>query len=110
MNDQGPRAYIQRDFSRFRGIGIWLVQDRYYGGGHVLSVGQPAELVWTDVEDPAVDGPGPTLSLPDEFGRALLDALSAHYGGATDVLSLRRDYDAERKRVDNLIAHLTRLP
>lgn len=52
--------------------------------------------------------PAHTLHIPEEIGPALLDALSSHYGGATDVRSLRRDYDAERARVDRMIAHLTK--
>ncbi|HEY5835002.1 hypothetical protein [Streptomyces sp.] len=44
--------------------------------------------------------PAPTLVLPADSGRALLDALTRHYNGAEDTRALRRDYDAERKRVD----------
>lgn len=42
----------------------------------------------------------PTFILPFDSGRALLDALTRHYHGADDTRALRRDYDAERKRVD----------
>jgi hypothetical protein len=49
----------------------------------------------------------PTITIPDDVARALLDALSAHYGGTGDTRALRRDYDAERARVDRLIAALT---
>ncbi len=42
----------------------------------------------------------PTVTLPWDTGRALLDALTRHYQGAEDTRALRRDYDAERKRVD----------
>lgn len=44
----------------------------------------------------------PTYELPWDVGRALLDALTQHYRGAEDTRALRRDYDAERKRVDDL--------
>lgn len=44
----------------------------------------------------------PTFELPWDSGRALLDALMNHYRGAEDTRALRRDYDAERKRVDAL--------
>ena len=44
----------------------------------------------------------PTLALPDDMARALLDALMQHYQGAEDTRALRRDYDAERARVDKL--------
>lgn len=42
----------------------------------------------------------PTMILPWDTGRALLEALVRHYNGAEDTRALRRDYDAERKRVD----------
>lgn len=44
----------------------------------------------------------PTFELPWDTGRALLDALTQHYRGAEDTRALRRDYEAERKRVDTL--------
>jgi hypothetical protein len=44
----------------------------------------------------------PNLALDDITGRALLDALMRHYHGAEDTRALRRDYDAERARVDKL--------
>lgn len=42
----------------------------------------------------------PTFILPFDSGRALLEALTRHYNGAKDTRALRRDYDNERKRVD----------
>ena len=50
----------------------------------------------------------PSIFIPDEVARALLDALSAHYGGASDVRQLRRDYEHERSRVDLLVRSLIR--
>lgn len=55
--------------------------------------------------------PEPTFRLPAGVGRALLDALMQHYNGAEDTRALRRDYDAERKRVDdqmNVLADVAR--
>ncbi len=48
----------------------------------------------------------PTMVLDDETARPLLDALTRHYCGAEDTRALRRDYEAERKRVDGLIGDL----
>jgi hypothetical protein len=48
----------------------------------------------------------PTLSLPDDFLRALLEALSSYYSGPVDARSLREDLNAERGRTDKLIDHL----
>lgn len=48
----------------------------------------------------------PTFTLTDGEARALLEALTRHYSGTEDTRSLRRDYDGERKRVDDLTGHL----
>jgi len=48
----------------------------------------------------------PTLSIPVDAARALYDALAQHFGNTSDARQLRRDYDAERGRVDKLIGHL----
>ena len=44
--------------------------------------------------------PRPTLHLPSDTGRILLDALTRHYQGAEDTRQLRHDYERERARVD----------
>jgi hypothetical protein len=46
------------------------------------------------------------LVLRDDMARALLVALLRHYNGADDARMLRKDYDAERARVDRLIGAL----
>lgn len=58
------------------------------------------ETVSRDDQAVTADPVAPTFRLPAEAGRALLDALTRHYQGAEDTRQLRRDYDAERKRVD----------
>lgn len=45
----------------------------------------------------------PTLTIPDEMARLLMDALIQHYGGATSTRQLRSDFEHERKRVDRMI-------
>ena len=48
------------------------------------------------------------LHLPNDVARALYEALSRHFGGnVVDATRLRKDYDAERARVDLFIKHLT---
>lgn len=59
----------------------------------------PEEAMRTRPDDGADD-----LVLRDDEARALYEALAEHYGhGTNDVRALRRDYDAERVRVDNLV-------
>lgn len=48
----------------------------------------------------------PTLQVPADIARALLDGLTSHFEGNDDSPALRKDYDAERDRVDQLIEHL----
>lgn len=98
------RAYATTDYAR-RGVAIYLTGERHYGSGPVTAIGQPTEIVMTDIADEGAVAE-PTLRLPDDMARALLDALSAHYGGTTDMRSLRKDYDDERRRVDRLIGYL----
>lgn len=43
-----------------------------------------------------------TLVLPEAEARALLDGLAAHFRGSSEMQALRADYEAERKRVDQL--------
>lgn len=108
--DQHPfRAYVQHNLRFMHGIDIWLVQDHYHGGR--TAIGQPLEFVMAEIPDDLVGTPHPpTLTLPDDFGHALLDALATHYGGVSSLRALRCDYDAERVRVDKLIEHLARRP
>ena len=49
------------------------------------------------------------LHLPNDVARAIYEALSRHFGGnVVDAVALRRDYEAERIRVDTFIKPLTR--
>lgn len=65
---------------------------------------------WIPVEENAsapLDIPG--LQLDEDEARAVYEALAEYFGGTGhDTRALRRDYDAERARVDKLIGHLTR--
>ena len=62
--------------------------------------------IWRTIE-PATQAP-PGLRIPDDVAKALLDALLDHYRGGHDARQLRKDYDAERARVDIFIKHLTK--
>jgi hypothetical protein len=69
-------------------------------GAHLASV-------WDEI--PALEDVAPTFRLGHDEARAVLDALTVHYHGAEDTRALRRDYDAERKRVDTLTRQLTEI-
>lgn len=50
----------------------------------------------------------PWLRMDPELARALYQSLGEFFGhSGNDVRALRKDYDAERARVDKLITHLT---
>lgn len=65
----------------------------------------PASAFWDPIPD---DGrqPKPTLRLTNETALALLEALARHYHGTENTRTLRKDYEAERRRVDQLTAAL----
>jgi hypothetical protein len=99
------RAYIADNFNAFNvGISLvrttadesqrWILRLADSGAGQIV--------LWEDL-DPLGDAE-PTLRLGQEEARALLDALTTHYGGVDDKRTLRADYLAERERVDKLAA------
>lgn len=84
-------------------IDVYIV-DHHNGRMRFLRIDGDTQS-WDDLgrEDEALASePPPTITLPMDSGRALLEALVLHYQGAEDTRALRRDYDNERKRVDDL--------
>lgn len=47
------------------------------------------------------------LRLKQDMARALYEGLAAYFGGHPETASLRKDYEAERARVDTFIAYMT---
>lgn len=73
----------------------------HYGQGKRLLHYEGDHYRWEEIpQDEAIADPRPTVELPWDSGRALLEALMRHYNGAEDTRQLRKDYDAERRRVD----------
>lgn len=104
QNTYGWRALVQPDWPH-DGIAVMLARRDQLG----MNVVAPMALDLALVEDAVMPvDTGPTLRLPGELGRVLLDALATHYGGASDLRTLRADYLAERARVDRLIERLTK--
>jgi len=101
-SESGFRAYVDRDFFMFDGLRIWLVDRR--GQRRALMVSHTP--VFEEADETIQHEP--SLRLEDGAARALLDALAAYFGGTGELQTLRRDYEAERKRVDRFIEHLTR--
>ena len=100
------RAGVQQDYMG-GGIRFALVQPFGDGRRRVL---KSFDGTWNG--DEIVEGN--TLvenwhMLPEAAARALLDALSQHFGGTGDTRQMRRDLDAERKRVDKLTDALIKI-
>jgi hypothetical protein len=74
---------------------------------HLVPFGDTITDRWDQVQNGAVIEP--TLILPESAARALLTSLGRHFDGAEDMRALRRDYDAERQRVDRLTGALIQL-
>ena len=98
------KAYVEADWIA-DGVKIALILRRSETTTEVMTWAAPTARV-VDTHTTAPDDA--FLRLPDDIARALYEALSAHYGGnVVDATRLRKDYDAERARVDVFIRHLT---
>jgi hypothetical protein len=99
-------AWVQEDWARGDSLKIAVIQEHPNGRREVL--------LWDDVSarmlDDATTLPDNAfLQIPTDTARALYEALSRHFGGnVVDATTLRKDYDAERARVDLFIKHLTK--
>ncbi len=84
------------------GLAIF-VSAKLHGDGRtrqLLRLGAGGSQTWEDVDTHT--NVEPTLKLPGEAARALLDALLRHYEGASDQRTVRSDLLHERGRVDKL--------
>jgi hypothetical protein len=102
------RAYIREDLPGMY-LSVSIVNHSEGRARQILRIenpGSPTTVRWEELPDPPVGIVEPTLQLGDSEARALLEALTSHYSGVDDTRALRRDYDAERARVDNLTAAL----
>lgn len=95
------RARVDNGFG-FHHVSVWLgrstAEDRF-------DVVLPVDMIMQATEANAAAAP--SLQLPEDMARALLDALATHFGGTSEAQTLRKDYLAERARVDLMIGHLT---
>lgn len=99
------RARVEFDPTSF---GVRIAIQRTSDNGPVREVLQWEPLVartYDATQGAATEGDSDWLRLPEDDARALYEALADHFGHAgNDVRALRRDYEAERKRVDLFIA------
>jgi hypothetical protein len=93
------RAYVHEPDRLMARVEVSIVDHRDDQPERIMRLGDGGAPVWETLNREAAIVE-PTLTLPAVAGRALLDALALHYKGAEDTRQLRRDYDAERTRVD----------
>lgn len=96
------KVRITDDWSMF---GIQLVFVEENDGHRVVGNLTERQLIYPNAPVTSEIEP---VRMTDDQARALLSALSRHYEGGEDTRSLRKDYDAERQRVDTFIAYLTK--
>lgn len=107
------RAHVSRQMAGF-GLDIAIVRNLMADGEPMPGARQIMRLVpvlrdaqpflattWETLHPGEVTAP--TLTLGDDEAIALFTALAAQYQGVDDQRMLRRDYDAERGRVDKLV-------
>jgi hypothetical protein len=106
------RAYVHEAFVTSPDtVAISLIREidePGYHERHILHLhgGEDGRFVsrsWDLFEPGGLDPVAPTLTLGREEAHVLANALISHFQGVDDQRLLRRDYDAERKRVDGLI-------
>lgn len=52
----------------------------------------------------------PEIHIQEDLAKTLLESLAEYFGGTGDTRMLRRDYDAERARVDRLMDRMCQPP
>lgn len=99
---QSPIRVSISDAVSFDGIDIWLGLRYTPTETKVMQFGPDGIHSFKDPE-PQYTPVTPTMHLPHEFARALLDQLFRYYAGAQDLHTVRSDLLHERERVDKLV-------
>lgn len=96
--NQGWHAVVQPGFGPY-GVRFCLGQ-LFNGTAHMVeAIGEAGIQSVTRESGASTEA---WLGLPECAARALLDALSQHFGGTNDTRQARRDFEAERARSDKL--------
>ena len=101
------KAHVEFDHMGF-GVRIALMRD-YGTTRELIQWGEQTVTTYVPSEGPAAepDADASWLRIREDDARALYDALADHFGHAGhDTRALRKDYDAERARVDKMLAAL----
>lgn len=98
------KAHVEYDL-----MGVRVALLREGDGNRVVAQWPGGFQAWRTIEEP---GRSPQdedwLRLDENDARAIYEGLADYFGhSGHDTRALRRDYDAERQRVDRLIGHVT---
>lgn len=88
-----------------RTLSVYIADETAHGYEYVQPDGTVLSI---RTDDSAALDLEPSLTLREEHARALLDALITHFNGGENTRQLRKDYDAERARVDRLLDALVK--
>lgn len=97
-------AYINRTDPLRRGIEVWVGDQTDAGITQWFPDGTRKFVPNGEYDEMAV----PSFRMDELHARALLEVLLNYYQGGDDTRALRKDYDAERVRVDKMIDALSR--
>lgn len=95
----------------FQVDGITVTMGVRFDQGHaqILHFTEEGYITREMLEGVGIAAEHPTMTIPHDFARALLDALLRYYQGASDMHTVRSDLLHERGRVDNLIRVVSEL-
>lgn len=103
MNDpRGWRAYARYNPATMN-VSIVIGRPGQDGAQYLTELGNGSQFASFEHRDYADNSPPPELHIAEDIAKALLEALAGHFGGTEDTRTLRKDYLAERARVDKFI-------
>lgn len=82
-------------------IGIAVILQHSHEERSIMRIDKAGFTHWEAIEQGVATTP--TVTVSNDIGRALLDTLTRHYQGASDMHTVRSDLLHERGRVDKLI-------
>ena len=105
-----PEPYIWRAMARYNPatMNVSVIIGRQAGDGvqYLSEIGNGSQFAAIEQREVGDNTPPPELHIEEDVAKALLEALAEHFGGTVDTRTLRKDYLAERARVDKLIEKL----
>lgn len=96
-----PIKVYTSDWLVMDGLKVAVVMGNEAEGRRLLRFREDGTGIWVPVEEMVVQEP--TMILQDDIARALLDSLTRHYQGASDLHTVRADLIHHRERHDRVV-------